>query len=158
MADSAAADPARERFWAFYRSNFWLHVTFLAMSLGIIVCSLVMTVEGPTTVRFPGMPFTMPESCMSRRAWGIDCPGCGLTRSFISMSHLQFGNAFSFNPAGPLVYLFVLWQIPWHVFQLHRLLSLRRPIETLWLYVPLFGMSAAILMQWLWRLSTGDLF
>ena len=157
MNDSAA-DPAIERFWAFYRSNFWLHVTFLAVSLGIITCSLLMSVEGPTTVRVPGWPWAMPESCMSRRAWGIDCPGCGLTRSFISMSHLQFANAFSFNAAGPLVYLFVLWQIPWHVYQLFRLLRLRRPIETLWLYVPLFGMSAVILMQWLWRLSTGDLF
>ena len=123
----------------------------------MIVLSLLMTVEGPATVRLPGLPMAMPESCMSRRAWGIDCPGCGLTRSFISMSHGQFKNAFSFNVAGPLVYLFVLIQIPWHAYQLFRLRNIRRPIETLWLYVPLFGMSVVVLAQWLWRLATGDL-
>lgn len=154
---SANVDSRIERFWAFYRSNFWLHITFLAMSLGVILCSALMTVEGPRTVRVPGLSMALPESCMSRRAWGIDCPGCGLTRSFISMSHGQIGNAFSFNVAGPLVYLFVLTQIPWHGYQLFRLLNIRRPIETLWLYVPLFGMSVAILAQWLWRLNTGDL-
>lgn len=154
---SETDDSGIQRFWAFYRSNYWLHVTFLAMSLGVILCSLIMTVEGPTTVRVPGLPVAMPESCMSRRAWGIDCPGCGLTRSFISMSHGQVNNAFSFNPAGPLVYLFVLIQIPWHGYQLFRLRNIRRPIETLWLYLPLFGMSVAILAQWLWRLAAGDL-
>ena len=94
---------------------------------------------------------------MSRRMWNMDCPGCGLTRSFISMSHGRFGNAFSFNPAGPIVYLFVLIQIPWHGYQLFRLLKLRRPVESGWLFVPLYGMSAAILIQWLWRLFRGDL-
>ena len=94
---------------------------------------------------------------MSRRIWRMDCPGCGLTRSFISMSHGEFQRAFSFNMAGPLVYLFVLVQIPWHAWQLYRIVRLRRPIESLWLYVPLYAMSGAILSQWLWRLCSGDL-
>ena len=146
------------RFWKFYRVNFRLHLMFLLMSLAVIVCSFVMTSEGQTIVRVPGLPIQMPETCMSKRLWGIDCPGCGLTRSFISMSHAQFSRAFSFNPAGPIVYLFVLAQIPWHAFQMFRLWKGKRPFESIWLYVPLFGMSVAILIQWLWRMAQGDLF
>ena len=159
MSEEQEPDPRSpsELFWDYYRSNFWLHVVFFLMSFAVIVCSFVMTSEGETTVRVPGISMPMPESCISRRIWKIDCPGCGLTRSFISMSHGKFPSAFSFNPAGPLVYLFVLIQIPWHAYQILRLVSLRRPIESGWLYVPLYGMSAAILVQWLWRFFSGDL-
>jgi len=148
----------RTGFWNHYRLNFRLHVMFLLMALAIIVCSFVMTSEGKTIVRVPGVAMQMPETCMSRRMWGMDCPGCGLTRSFISMSHVQFSRAVSFNPAGPIVYLFVLVQIPWHAFQMVRLWKLRRPIESMWLYVPLFGMTVVVLVQWFWRLAMGDLF
>lgn len=155
-------DPAQltqqDNFWIFYRMNFRLHVLFLLLSLAVIVCSFVMTSEGNATVRVPGVPFQIPEACMSRRLWGMDCPGCGLTRSFISMSHAQFSRAFSFNAAGPIVYLFVLIQIPWHAFQISRLWKLKMPIESIWLYVPLFAISGLMLIQWLWRMGTGDLF
>jgi len=157
MSEEPPTQMPQELFRSYYRSNFWLHIVFLAMSLGVILCSVLMTVEGSSTVRVPGWQWPMPESCMSRRVWRMDCPGCGLTRSFISMGHGEFQRAFSFNLAGPLVYLFVLVQIPWHAWQLSRILKLRRPVESLWLYVPLYAASAAILGQWLWRLCSGDL-
>lgn len=145
------------QFWIFYRMNFYLHLMFLLMALAVIVCSFVMTSEGRTAIRIPGLSIPMPQTCLSRRMWGMDCPGCGLTRSFVSMSHAEFSRAFSFNAAGPLVYLFVLVQIPWHLFQICRLWNLKRPIESGWLYVPLFAINAALLIQWLWRMVQGDL-
>ncbi len=157
MTESIQETDAVAQFWRYYRSNFTLHVVFLLMSAAVIVCSAMMTSEGATTVRIPGIPFSMPESCMSRRVWGIDCPGCGLTRSFISMSHFQFSRAIAFNPAGPIVYLFFLIQIPWHGYQMVRLWRLKRPIESVWLYSGLFAISAATFAQWIWRLLTGDL-
>jgi hypothetical protein len=36
----------------------------------------------------------------------LDCPGCGLSRSFISISHGHLIQAVRFNALGPLVYLF----------------------------------------------------
>jgi len=152
------SESAVQEFWNYYRLNFRLHVVFLLMSLAVIVCSFLMTSEGQTTVRAPLLGIQMPETCMSRRLWGMDCPGCGLTRSFISMSRAEFSLAFSFNPAGPIVYTFVFVQIPWHLFQMFRLWKLKRPIETMWIYVPLFAMSGMVLIQWLWRLAIGDLF
>lgn len=157
MSESSSQPDDAVHFWQYYRSNFTLHLVFLLMSAAVILCSVLMTSEGETTVRVPGVPFQMPETCMSKRVWGIDCPGCGLTRSFISMSHGKFSRAISFNPAGPIVYLFVLIQIPWHVYQMFRLWKLRRPVESVWLYSGLFLISAAVLIQWIWRLCSGDL-
>ncbi len=158
MSESIEQTDVASHFWEYYRINFKLHVVFLLMSAAVLLCSVLMTSHGESTVRVPGVAFQMPETCMSRRVWGIDCPGCGLTRSFISMSHGQFGRAFSFNPAGPIVYLFVLVQIPWHLYQMFRLWKRRRPIESVWLYSGLFLISGAVLIQWLWRFSQGDLF
>lgn len=158
MTEDASPSNSKTEFWRFYQTNFRLHVIFLVMAAAILLCSFVMTSEGRNIVRVPGVAGHMPETCISRRLYGFDCPGCGLTRSFISMSHGEFQKAFSFNPAGPIVYLFVLIQVPWHAYQMIRIMSLRRPVETLWLYVPLFGMSAVLLLQWLWRLAAGDLF
>lgn len=43
--------------------------------------------------------------CVIRYFSGIECPGCGLTRSFLSMARLDIGDAFRFNAAGPLIYV-----------------------------------------------------
>lgn len=46
--------------------------------------------------------------CFLKHMTGLDCPGCGLTRSFMALSRGSVLNAFLFNPAGPLIYLVFL--------------------------------------------------
>ncbi|NVB80590.1 MAG: DUF2752 domain-containing protein [Kofleriaceae bacterium] len=38
-------------------------------------------------------------------AFGIDCPMCGMTRSFVALAHGDIGAAFRFHPAGPLLFV-----------------------------------------------------
>lgn len=42
--------------------------------------------------------------CWFRWCFGLPCPGCGLTRSITSISHLQFENAWRHHPFGLLIY------------------------------------------------------
>jgi len=49
--------------------------------------------------------------CMLRRATGLPCPTCGLTRSFYAMGRGAVGEAFEEHPLGPLV--FVLFGVVW---------------------------------------------
>jgi len=49
--------------------------------------------------------------CMLRRATGLPCPTCGLTRSFYAMGRGAVGEAFEAHPLGPLV--FVLFGVVW---------------------------------------------
>lgn len=56
-----------------------------------------------------------------RRMTGLDCPGCGLTRSFVSLAHGQWAAAWSYHPAGPLLFAVVAFQLPWRAAQLWRI-------------------------------------
>lgn len=71
--------------------------TFLSAGvlIGLFVFSAALTV--PLVEKFP--------ICFFHYFTKLDCPGCGLVRSFISISHGRFLEAVRFNALGPLVYL-----------------------------------------------------
>ena len=51
-------------------------------------------------------------SCLYKHFFGIECPGCGMTRAFISLIKLDFKKAFSYHPMVffmPLTYIFILF-------------------------------------------------
>jgi hypothetical protein len=42
-------------------------------------------------------------ACIFKEAFGVSCPGCGLTRSLVLALGGDFGRAFALNPGGPLL-------------------------------------------------------
>lgn len=40
--------------------------------------------------------------------WGIPCPGCGMTRAFLALLHLDFAAAFYYHPLFPVVIFYIL--------------------------------------------------
>jgi hypothetical protein len=58
---------------------------------------------------------TLPETCASRVVFGISCPGCGLTRSFVAMARGDVGAALRFNPMGPVLFVLCWLQIPYRL-------------------------------------------
>lgn len=42
--------------------------------------------------------------CWVHAVFDIDCPMCGMTRSFVALAHGRLGDALSFHPAGPLLF------------------------------------------------------
>ena len=63
----------------------------------------------------------LPELCFLRRYTGLACPGCGLTRSFISLARGELAHAWAFNPAGVLWFVACAVQVPYRSVQLWRL-------------------------------------
>ena len=130
----------------------YLHLAFFLAALFIIVMSFAMSVAGTKFVYLPGALLPMPESCTSKMLLGIDCPGCGMTRAFISISHGQFVHAWNFNPASFVAYLFVAVQLPWQILQMWRIWQRRPPIDNLWIYFLPVVMVVAMISQWLVRI------
>ena len=70
----------------------------LFLAGGIITASFIMPLRGIGI-----------ELCLYKRLLGIPCPGCGLSRSIINISHAQFAQAFLNHPFGFVIYPVILF-------------------------------------------------
>lgn len=95
------------------------HVEMLCISAVVLICATLLQTPDGHHVALPCMANTpFPEICISKAWFGVSCPGCGLTRSFISMMHGHLANAVFYNRVGPILFLFVLLQFPYRIFGL----------------------------------------
>ena len=93
------------------------NVTILLLAGMVVFASMILS-PTPTVVSFFGWP--IPELCVFRRLMDMNCPGCGLTRSFVFLGHGQLSDAWRMNPVGPLLYFVVVSQIPWRLWKIFR--------------------------------------
>ena len=130
------------------------HLVFLVLSVVVLVLSMTMSVRGAgTQVSLPFLNEPLPELCHMRRFTGLDCPGCGLTRSFISLGHGDVAAAWRFNPTGILLFGLLIAQLPYRSLQLWRI----RRDQPEWYPRQLFAwltvaFVSMLLMQWVFKL------
>lgn len=91
------------------------HVVIGAMALAVVVASTILT-PSDSAVHLFG--WQLPPLCMFKAWTGMDCPGCGLTRSFTYMGHGALHEAFDRHRLGPLLYVFVGLQVPWRAWKI----------------------------------------
>ena len=125
------------------------HRQMLGIACGVLVLSLVLQMRSDDHAAlaiFPDWP--IPSSCPSQTIFGVDCPGCGLTRSFIHLAHGDWHRAFSKHRVGWLLALAVVLQIP---YRLTGLLSRnRQPLGQR--FPKLFGMALIVALVGNWVL------
>lgn len=131
---------------------YYMHMFFFGMASAVMAMSFLMRVVGSDLVYLPGIHIPLPESCSARILFGFDCPACGMTRAFISISHGQFANAWQFNPASFVVYAFVAAQLPWQIYQMRRIRSGKPGVDGFWIYVPSIVAALSLFGQWIFRL------
>jgi hypothetical protein len=129
------------------------HAIMLAVSVVVLALAATMSVRGEgTQVSLPWMTSPLPELCHMRRMTGLDCPGCGLTRCFISIAHGDVAAAARYNLGGVLLFGLLIAQLPYRSLQLWRLsrglpaLKLRRLTTVLAVIV-----ISMLILQWLWK-------
>jgi hypothetical protein len=93
----------------------------------------------------------LPGLCIFRGLFGIDCPGCGLTRSWVALAHGDLGASLSYHLLGPALFAFVLLQA------MRQLVTLVVPRSCAALAVParwldLSGVALAICLLPVWVL------
>ena len=129
------------------------HTVILVICVAVMVLSLLLSVREERQVLVPLLGLPMPELCTFRRFTGMGCPGCGMTRCFISLAHGDLRAAWRYNPAGPLLFAILAFQIP---FRLVQLACIRRGLPELrmgWWPQALFGVLGVLMVgQWLLRL------
>ena len=125
------------------RRNHW---NMLILSVLAIVLSLLLSSDGGKRVSLGSVP--IPPSCISSSLFGVNCPGCGLTRSFILLAHGKWGAAWQMHRFGWLIAFATLVQIPYRT----ACLAMRR--DLLGKLVPrMFGyfLIAVLFGNWLFN-------
>ena len=126
------------------------HWVFLLLATGVVVASVLLHVRGEQEVVVPWINLPLPGTCTFLRVTGMPCPGCGLTRSFISIAHGRPRDAWHFNPAGILFFAVVAFQIPYRAWQIVRIRQGRDEFRfTSFDQWTLVGLIALLLVQWL---------
>jgi hypothetical protein len=128
-----------------------LHWTLLLLSSGVLAAALVLRVEYGMLVSIPWLGMTLPELCYWRTVFGVDCPGCGLTRCFVSLAHADPAAAWRYNPVGILLFAGVVFQLPYRTLQLWRLRQGRPELDVAILPWALVGICLLLVVQWLVR-------
>src|SRR5215468_9776826 len=104
------------------------HWEMLIICSAAIVLSFALFIRPDGRVALRGLEnHPVPETCVAHAMFHIDCPGCGLTRSFISLAQGRLSDSWNFNRVGWLLALACLVQIPYRAYALttHRQLASR---------------------------------
>jgi hypothetical protein len=109
---------------------------------------LLMLLISPRFLSETGFKFGL---CIVKKTTGIDCPGCGLTRSFIYLCHGHISDSFRLHPLGPVIFLFFFLMLLNRVAKLVVGRTIVPHLETQYTYIAL---AAALLMVWFHKLGT----
>jgi Protein of unknown function (DUF2752) len=124
---------------------------------GIVAVLAFALVEVPGgRVAFRGLrEYPVPQTCLSRSLFGLNCPGCGLTRSIIHLAEGDWGASWRCHRLGGLMAAVLIFQVP------YRLLALRWPdrplIPTRWQSPLGLALIALLLVNWLADVVAGRL-
>lgn len=84
--------------------------------------------------------------CPIKFITGVSCPGCGITRAFLSLIKLDLAAAFYYHPLFPLAAILVV------MFVLNELGKIRKKTFDISVYV----ISAAFIIAWILRFFFSD--
>jgi len=128
---------------------FWL----LAVC-GILMAARILTPSGnsQSELSIAGTSVRLPELCQFKQIFGRDCPGCGMTRSFVYSARLQLADAWSVQPIGTLLAILLAASVPLRVWQIARLRRGQNAPSTtkieVYVAIALIGLAYG---RWLWN-------
>lgn len=128
------------------------HQVYLVMALLFLFVPLLLSPAGAGGQRLRVHGLVLPKSCFSKAAFGVTCPGCGLSRSFTALAHGDLAGALAWHRVGPALYLFFALQVPYRLWALRAgavgvpawLFRLQRALGMV--------MIAALLLNWVYGL------
>ncbi len=129
------------------------HRAILGLSLAVLAVALVLVDDGDGRLRLPFTTVPLPAVCTFRRIFGVDCPGCGLTRAFVAVAHGRLAAAWHYHPVGVLLFAGVLAQSPYRLWQLVRLSRGQGEFRHPLLAGTFSFLIVALFVQWVLKIS-----
>lgn len=89
-------------------TNKTTHITYLVIILLFLFLPFLISYSPEQTTPPTIHSIKLSPSCLSEVLFGTKCPGCGLTRSFVLLTHGHFKAAAEKHRLGPLLYIFFI--------------------------------------------------
>lgn len=137
------------------RPEHWLRVGLvLLVAGGLAVAGVLHPAEPGEGGALTLAGKRLPEVCSLKRTTGLPCPGCGLTRSWVSAVHGDLGGSAAHHPLGWLVLLYAVAQGARHAAWL-ALPARRRCVERLGARLDraVLVLGALLFLTWLPRVT-----
>jgi hypothetical protein len=96
---------------AVMRRRHWEVLLLSAAALLAAPFLVVLSSEQVAVRAAPGV--VLPPTCVSREYFGVNCPGCGLTRSWVHMAHGAWQESLRAHRLGWLLMAAAVVQIPY---------------------------------------------
>lgn len=129
---------------------FWI---FAVTSVFTAALTLSPVADSQAAISIAGTSIVMPDLCQFKRIFARDCPGCGMTRSFIYIVRFQLANAWSIHPVGTLLAIFLAATIPHRAWQIRQLRRGRIVRSTTGIEVSIIVTLAVLAyVRWFWSL------
>jgi hypothetical protein len=97
------------------------HKEMLVVALLVVILAFVLEVRPGGKVACCWLPdYPLPGTCLSHEWFGVNCPGCGLTRSIVWLAHGDWEASWHMHRVGGILALAILLQIPYRVLCLRR--------------------------------------
>lgn len=114
--DGAIAPDAKPRLSGELKGELWM------LTVAVVVTGLSVLLQ-PSDDAVSLFGWSVPPLCLFQNLFGLECWGCGLTRSFTYMGHLEPAMALDRHRMGPVFFLLVVAQIPlrsWRAWRITR--------------------------------------
>lgn len=124
-----------------------LHLLSLIGIIGVIMIAAFAFIEGDAAYikLINGKTYELGK-CFYREKFGIVCPSCGLTRSFIAIESFDFIKSVYYNKIGFLVYLLMIFTM---IFNILGLLKIKAAV-VLGKFIAIYGFIVCILLVLIW--------
>ena len=81
---------------------------------------------------------------------GVECPFCGMTRSFVSITHARFSEALDYNLGSPLIYGAFVWMLYASIRDLRNGQFNNTPSTPKWLYNSWLALTIPVFVWLFW--------
>lgn len=103
-------------------------------------------------VSLGGDSLRLPQLCTFRSLLGYDCPGCGMTRSFVYSARFRFADAWAIHPMGTVLAVYLAVSVPHRLWRIGRWGVGRSSASTWrWELGLVVALAAASYVRWFWR-------
>lgn len=97
------------------------HLTYVILFAMLILLPFLFSFQKGEVNKVTFFKFKIPSPCITKNVFKRDCPGCGLTRSFVKIAQGEFREAFRFNRISILLYIFFISAMAFHAYCLYKL-------------------------------------